>query len=60
MLEGERTVENNTFGSNTFFWQMANSVNSDGTLAFDLMGKGTAVDEGVLPMNSNKNKLKYR
>ncbi|WP_170986716.1 polymorphic toxin type 25 domain-containing protein, partial [Escherichia coli] len=42
---GKTTVENNTFGPNTFFGQMANSVNPDATLAFDLMGKGTAVDE---------------
>ncbi|HAF2130401.1 TPA: hypothetical protein G9F27_004690 [Salmonella enterica] len=42
---GKNAVENNTFGPNTFFGQMANSVNPDATLAFDLMSKGTAVNE---------------
>ena len=37
---GKTTVENNIFGPNTFFGQMANSVNPDATLAFDLMSKG--------------------
>ncbi len=42
---GKTTVENNTFGPNTFFGQMVNSVNPDATLAFDLMDKGASVDE---------------
>ncbi|MFP3339766.1 polymorphic toxin type 25 domain-containing protein, partial [Micrococcus sp. SIMBA_131] len=42
---GKTTIENNTFGPNTFFGQMVNSVNPDATLAFDLMDKGASVDE---------------
>ncbi|MCC8367151.1 hypothetical protein J8V57_12850 [Xenorhabdus sp. PB61.4] len=49
MTLGFFVIENNAlgdgFGPNSFWVQMANSVNSDATLAFDLLSKGASVDE---------------